>query len=65
MKLSKRRLSDGLLTLGFFLHIVFRPAYPCVIEFVVVKRSFRRLPSSSMLKELPVFQIWHECRPRF
>ena len=51
-----------------FLPIVFRPAYPRVIEVLAWKRSFRCLPSSSaldLLEGLPVFQIWHECRQRF
>ena len=51
-----------------FLPIVFRPAYPRVIEFLVLEESFRWLPSSSALDPLEgvlVFQIWRECRPRF
>ena len=51
-----------------FLPIVFRPAYPHVIEVLAWKRSFRCLPSSSaldLLEGLPVFKTWRECRQRF
>ena len=59
---GKHKLSAALLP------IVFRPAYPRVIEVLAWKRRFRCLHSSSaldLLEGLPVFQIWRECRQRF
>ena len=66
--IGKRRLSYTSKSLDRFMPIVFRPAYPRVIELLAWKRSFRCLHSSSALdplEELPVFQIWCECGQRY
>ena len=66
MTIGKRRLSyiDIDKTLGCFFAYCFSP---CVIAFFVKKKfqvssAFKQ--RTRRHRRLPVFQIWHECRPR-